>query len=801
MTQRLSGFCRYGDLVRVLAVVVFILIGGFNLWGQIPTTLNTEAELPEYAFQFNNEPLSPEIVVLYEDLTGKKVIQDAGLQGATITLNTTGELTRSEAIEYLEKSLLLNGYAFIPSGETMVKLIAFNAGKVPGPEGPPIIYSIEQLPETDAVVTYAMQFQHISAEDALTVFSQIAPNHVYGISAPVPNSGTLVITENSATIRYLYALREQIDRPPSQIEHKSIQLYRADAEEVALNLNELLTAQNESSANTGGRAAARTIPQQVQQRGGGLSPAAVLQQAANGGNAAVAAAAQRQNLAAALPVAATTNTSAPVEPQIVPIIRTNRILVIARPVDVAYIEGLIKEFDAEAEVDTFLRRKLRYLPVADFLPIASDALSRGLETGVGGIGGVTSATGRTTAQAGNQQTGGLGGGQGGIGQGATGVAGLSAPVELGVPESLVVGRTLLIADGQANNLIVSGPPDHLRIVNELIDQLDARPPQVYLSTVVGAVALNDNLEYGLDILMTLRDFGPDARGAGVFRNRANSISPVEDLDIISDAFPIFNGLTLYGQFGDDLNVFVDLLAQKADFRVLSRPSVFAKNNTLAIIESGSEVPVPTTSLTTLSTGTVDPSVTSNIEFRPVVLRLEVVPLINSEDEITLQVSQRNDRVTGTTEVGGNTVPIIGTESIETEVTVPNKSTVVLGGLITKRDTNNQTGLPFIVHVPILKHLLGSTKVQEEREELMIFIQPHIIIGDEDLIDSNIDESRRTLIAEDVARFANPPPPVDPEGTQTKRPRGGTSYYDPDGTEVRRPTVEYMPPESDIRPLK
>jgi general secretion pathway protein D len=335
-------------------------------------------------------------------------------------------------------------------------------------------------------------------------------------------------------------------------------------------------------------------------------------------------------------------------------------------------------------------------------------------------------------------------------------------------------------------------------VNELIDQLDARPPQVYVSTVIGAMALNDNLEYGLDVIATLREFSPNARGAGVFRNRATPNSPIEDLDVITDVFPIFDGLQLYGQYGNDLNVFVDLLAQKADFRVLSRPSVFAKNNTLAIIESGSEVPVPTTSLTTLSTGTVDPSVTSNIEFRPVVLRLEVVPLINSEDEVTLQVSQRNDRVTGTTQVGGNDVPIIGTDSIETEVTVPNKSTVVLGGLITTRNTNNQTGLPFIIHIPILKHLLGATKIQEEREELMIFIQPHIIIGDEDLIDSNIDESRRTLIAKDAAKFANPPPPVTPDGT---KPRGGTPYFDLDGTEVRRPTVEYMPPEAEVRPIK
>jgi hypothetical protein len=94
--------------------------------------------------QYINVPM-PQILLLYEDLTGKKIIRDINVEAVTFTLETTGKLPKKKAIEYIEKSLLLNGYGFIPSGEDMVKFINFAAIK-PGPEHP-LVFDAGKLPQ------------------------------------------------------------------------------------------------------------------------------------------------------------------------------------------------------------------------------------------------------------------------------------------------------------------------------------------------------------------------------------------------------------------------------------------------------------------------------------------------------------------------------------------------------------------------------------------------------------------------------------------------------------------------------
>jgi len=71
---------------------------------------------------------------------------------------------------------------------------------------------------------------------------------------------------------------------------------------------------------------------------------------------------------------------------------------------------------------------------------------------------------------------------------------------------------------------------------------------------------------------------------------------------------------------------------------------------------------------------------------------------------------------------------------------------MLGGLITERDTMNKAGLPFLVRVPVLKHLFGSTNTTKERRELMIFVQPRIL---EDESEHLLEQAR---MGDHIAQF-------------------------------------------------
>src|SRR5690606_9565403 len=146
------------------------------------------------------------------------------------------------------------------------------------------------------------------------------------------------------------------------------------------------------------------------------------------------------------------------------------------------------------------------------------------------------------------------------------------------------------------------------------------------------------------------------------------------------------GLRMYGRIGD-LSVYLRALQTKSKFTVLSRPSIFTGNNQKGTISSGRRIAIPT------SSNQFNNSFSTNIEYRDVVLKLEVVPLINSKDEVTLQIALVSDDIVGTSDniEGVGSVPIIGTREILTTVTVPNNQTVVLGGLITTNDEESISG--------------------------------------------------------------------------------------------------------------
>ena len=130
---------------------------------------------------------------------------------------------------------------------------------------------------------------------------------------------------------------------------------------------------------------------------------------------------------------------------------------------------------------------------------------------------------------------------------------------------------------------------------------------------------------------------------------------------------------------------------------------------------------------------------TNIEYQDVVLKLEVIPLVNSDNEITMQIALLNDEQNGTQTIAGAggdggdlTVPRISTREILTTATVPNNETIVLGGLIVGRNSKDKSGIPILCDIPYLGKLFSTTTDTDDRSELMVFIQPSVVNNDRSL---------------------------------------------------------------------
>jgi len=699
-----------------------------------------------------------EIILEYQKYTDEHVILDTSAQGTlTIVSNPNKGMTKTEAIEFIKASLLLNGFAIVPVRPGISKLLNHGTN-APSREGVGLYTTPEGLPDGEEVINYVMKLKYITPEEAVRNFNLIIPNHSYGQVTPVNNAGAVVITENATTVKKLIELVKIIDVPSAQLTEEMIRLERADADEVAGIVNEILGAQSSQRSSAGSSRTIAVGAAATALRGGSNNQA--------GGGAAGGGGAPDQN---SVIVQAVT--------------RLNSILVIARPVDVIYIKNLITKLDAPAEFKNLLKRQLRFRPVLDFIDVAADALTRGLEETTSGSGGAGRAGGQPNQRNNQQQSNRRGGGAGGRSGSNSGLSGSSqrgsglsgaGGETVQPPASVIVGKTLLIADPQSNTLIVSGPPEQLSKIDELISAIDIRPRQVYISAIIAQVTLSDDIQLGVDLLRRVEDIefaGQNISVAGAFQSgqgtgildptqlinfgdfvaTAGTDDPLSGLSAVRG----FNGLNTYLGIGEFLNAYVRALETTNKFKVLARPTIFTANNSPARLSSGQRIPIPTSTQSTVVAGNSQ-SLNSNIEFEDVLLEIEVLPLINSDDEVTLQIAQINDSVNGSTIIDGNPIPNITTEELETLVSVPNGAIVIVGGLIQESENRSTTGLPFLSKIPFLKNLSGANTKDKDRSELLVFIQPQIIETTADLETANRDEARRSVIPPDAYEFAKPP---------------------------------------------
>ncbi|MEO1832891.1 MAG: secretin N-terminal domain-containing protein [Akkermansiaceae bacterium] len=637
---------------------------------------------------------------LYEDFSGKRVIMTNNVAQSEVSFTMRGPLTNKEAARFLQLTLLAEGLAMIPIPEEpdIVRLVP--SGPITSPnQVPKDFYDDEyKLPVDDQLVMFQMVFKYLKPEEALKVLqSSLGQLSASGTIAAVPNASSLIITENASLIRQMIKIQKAIDVPTS-VGEKWVEVVYGDVDEIAERMNEIYNEQGSSRQTT------RTT---------------------------------RSTSAPPTPVAAGASTAGEEIPiRIIGVRRTSRILLFGRPADLVAAEAMIHSFDQPSSGNTRQTFRLRYLRVSEFLNIAENGITATLGDGASGQGGGRSSTNQRSTSSNNlsnrsgtsNRTTGQQGGQGGANGSRTSIQEQNIPTE---PESrLVGGRTLLVADNVANTIIVNGPPHHIELVRDLITDLDSEAQQVALSAVVGSYGIGDGLNFGVDLAQALKNTGSDfsAAGSASFGGVPSIIDPTTlgDLGAVLSANGASgNGVSLYGLLGDDFGVFVNALETETKFQTLERTVLTTRNNRVALLTSGQRIAIPSS---TFTGGNNQGGINTNVEYRDVQLELEIQPLINSDNQVTLEISLVRDSVGTLRQVGDLRVPDINTESLSTSVTVRDGSAVILGGIMTTTSSDASGGIPILSRIPGIGRIFGSNDITSNESELIIMIQPRIMVS-------------------------------------------------------------------------
>jgi general secretion pathway protein D len=157
----------------------------------------------------------------------------------------------------------------------------------------------------------------------------------------------------------------------------------------------------------------------------------------------------------------------------------------------------------------------------------------------------------------------------------------------------------------------------------------------------------------------------------------------------------------------------------------------ASENKEAKIDVSDEVPVAS-SETVISTAS-QPLVTTNIQYRDTGVILSVTPHINERGLVTLDISQEvSEQNEDDVEVAGTSYPAFFKRRVATTLTVEDGQTIVIGGLISEVNVDDEFGVPVLKDVPILGWLFKSKTKTKRRAELIILLTPRVIKDLEDV---------------------------------------------------------------------
>jgi type II secretory pathway component GspD/PulD (secretin) len=410
--------------------------------------------------------------------------------------------------------MLMNGYSLVPAGGDIVKVIG--TGKNPRNAGVPIISDEALIPPGEQVISFLFKLRFADPTELQQVLGQyLSPPQPYTSFLALPKSGSILVTENSAVIRGLANIINQVDIPPAEVVSEFIKLERADASKVMDMLKEVFDRGNQP-----GTPGAPGAPAQVRAVRPGVpvppvpgQPQPNLNGGLEGDISALTALSEDNVVVGKIKMAAD--------------VRTNRIHVITRPVNMPFIRRLIGEFDANVEFAKPVTRPLRYISAADVLPVIVQTLT---EPGTNQGGGAPGAGADPNALAQQQQNptrrqSNSSNTTSDFGQGGGGQGGLNVSEELSTqsvdttPRAVTIGNAKIIADQRANTIIILGNREVVVKVMKLLDQMDVSAPQVALSTVIGSLTLNNSEEFGVDYLQrTLQRSDDGAAGGGFSRN-------------------------------------------------------------------------------------------------------------------------------------------------------------------------------------------------------------------------------------------------------------------------------------------
>lgn len=282
------------------------------------------------------------------------------------------------------------------------------------------------------------------------------------------------------------------------------------------------------------------------------------------------------------------------------------------------------------------------------------------------------------------------------------------------PQTVSAGRALIV-DEPRNGLIFQGDPAEWERLLPLIRQMDREARQVMIELTIAEVTLDDNDEFGVNWFAK--------NGFGRFGGKLN----FGTLPATATGGP---GLSYLLDVAGESRALLKAFGENSRVSILSTPRLMVKSGEEASIDVGTEVPTITARQTSPQQVEGNTGLLQSIQYRKTGIILSVKPTVYSDDRVDIELSQEVSEALPLGDDDTTGSPSIFNRTVKTSLSLRDGGSIVLGGLMSNKQTNSDNGIPGLKSVPLVGNLFKSQTRKKNKTELVIMIVPYIVGSDQ-----------------------------------------------------------------------
>ena len=692
----------------------------------------------------------PVLAKFISEITGRNFIIDESVRGK-VTIISPSKVTPEQAYSIFQSVLQVKGFTTVQQGKIIKIEPARNVRSIA-----PFAHSQEPAAASgDEYVTRMVRLKNIDAASIIGVIQPMISHD--GLVAAFPGDNTVIVTDDAYNVDRLTQIINQLDVRGEQASIVVIPLKLAFAGELAPEIDQLM------AAKMGGSSA--SSPQMIRPQMG----------------------------------VATSATGPSLGYKVIPDERTNCLIVMAPPLQMREIQDIVFKLDvvpplATSRIHVYRLKNAQALEMVQVLnnllnggsgpttlsPTTgkgslgrssfNDAASGMGSSGFGGIGGGGYGGMASSASfggssggggfGGSSGGGGFGGGGGGLrSRGSMSGAGSSS----GSSSASSAGKNIdfsypvnITADPATNAMVISASPQDWQTLKQIIDDLDTPRVQIFVQAVIVEVSAERQRELGVNFYSNGIG-GGQVFGVGGFNTGQLQTALGDPLGLTGLGLGLASNTLCKipaavaaaasggtsGSTATTMKVPCDVALMTAletdtHANVLSAPTLLTADNEEAMIVVGQNLPfVGSASANAGLPG----QIFNSVDRQNVGITLDIVPQVSEGDYVKLDLYEEVSNVVNGTQ-NATLGPTTTIRSASTTVLIQNHRTAVIGGLLSSQDQINNQGVPFISSIPVLGNLFSDKSSDKQKDNLIVFLTPHIVRNKSELRELALDERQR-----------------------------------------------------------